>query len=338
MSTVVITGGRGYIGTALARRLVGDGHVLRLVSRSPHAPRFEAPPDAKIDHIAADLRDRRVWSQLLDGADAVVHLSSRTDLRAAEADPQGDDNINIAPLRALTEAAAENKAAAAVIFASTVTIAGPHPKLPVDETAPDEPCSVYDRHKLICETILREATGRGALRACTLRLSNVYGYGQASINANRGILNIMINRAIAGEPLTIYGEGAYIRDFTHIDDVVEAFRLAIETPAICDGRHYVIAAGQGVTLAQAYALIAETALDHAGRRCDIRAIAEPADLHPIERRNFVGNSRLFSALAGWRPRFDLASGIRDYFQRAMPAAARTKAAGTKAKTAPGTAA
>jgi nucleoside-diphosphate-sugar epimerase len=333
MSTVVITGGRGYIGTALARRLVRDGHALRLVSRSPQAPRFEAPPEAKIDHIAADLRDPRVWSQLLDGADAVVHLSSRTDLRAAEADPQGDDNINIAPLCALTEAAAEGKAAAAVIFASTVTIAGPHPKLPVDETTPDEPCSVYDRHKLVCETILREATARGTLRACTLRLSNVYGYGQASINANRGILNIMINRAIAGEPLTIYGEGAYVRDFTHIDDVVEAFRLAIETPAICDGRHYVIAAGQGVTLAQAYALIAETALDYAGRRCDIRAVAEPADLHPIERRNFVGNSRLFSALAGWRPRFDLAAGIRDYFQRAMPAAARTKA-----RTAPGTAA
>ena len=317
MSTVVITGGRGYIGTALARRLVGDGHVLRLVSRSPHAPRFEAPPDAKIDHIAADLRDRRVWSQLLDGADAVVHLSSRTDLRAAEADPQGDDNINIAPLRALTEAAAENKAAAAVIFASTVTIAGPHPKLPVDETAPDEPCSVYDRHKLICETILREATGRGALRACTLRLSNVYGYGQLSINANRGILNIMINRAIGGEGLTIYGAGAYTRDFTHLEDVVEAFRLAAEQPALCDGRHYLITTGQGVTLAAAYAVVADTALELTGRRIEIRSIPEPADLHPIERRNFVGNSRLFAQRAGWQPRFDLKRGIEDYFRRAM---------------------
>jgi UDP-glucose 4-epimerase len=335
VSTVVITGAQGYIGTALAKRLVRDGHALRLVSRSPHLPRIETPSGAKIDYIAADLRDPRSWSQLLDGADVVVHLSSRTDLRAAEADPEGDDTINIVPLRALTETAAKDKASATVIFASTVTIAGPYPNLPVDEITPDDPCSVYDRHKLICETILREATARGTLRACALRLSNVYGYGQVSINANRGILNIMINRAIAGEPLTIYGEGNYVRDFTHVDDVVEAFRLAIETPSICDGRHYVIAAGQGVTLAQAYALIAETALDHTGRRSEIRHIAEPADLHPIERRNFVGNSRLFSALTGWQPRFDLAAGIRDYFQRAVPEAALAK---TKTGAAPGAAA
>jgi UDP-glucose 4-epimerase len=336
VSTIVISGAQGYIGTALAKRLVHDGHSLRLVSRSPHALRFEVPAGAQVDCIAADLRDPRAWSRVLDGADAVAHLSSRTDLRAAEADPQGDDDINIAPLRALSAAAAERKAAApTVVFASTVTIAGSQPRLPVDESTPDDPCSVYDRHKLICETILREATARGALRACTLRLSNVYGYGQASINANRGILNIMINRAVAGEPLTIYGDGAYVRDFTHVDDVVEAFALAMEKPAICDGRPYVIAAGQGVTLAQAYALVAETAQDYTGRRSEIRSIAEPADLHAIERRNFVGNSQLFSKLAGWQPRFDLAKGVRDYFQRATPE--RTTAQ-TRPGVTPGTAA
>ncbi len=316
MSTVVITGAQGYIGTALAERLLREGHALRLVSRAPRGSRLEAPPDASIDYVAADLRDPRAWSQLFDGADAVVHLSSRTDLRAAEADPQGDENINIAPIRALAEAAVKHAASAAVIFASTVTVAGAHPKLPVDETAPDDPCSVYDRHKQICETILREATARGAMRACTLRLSNVFGFGSASTNANRGILNIMINRAVAGEPLTIYGAGAYLRDFTHLEDVVEAFRLAIATPGLYDGRPYVITSGQGTTLAEAYDLIAQAAVQCTGRRIEIRSIAEPDDLHPIEKRNFVGNSRLFQKLTGWLPRFDLKSGIDDYFQRA----------------------
>jgi UDP-glucose 4-epimerase len=330
LSIAVITGAQGYVGTALAKRLLRDGYALRLVSRSPHAARFEAPRDAQVDYIAADLRDRHAWSQLLDGADAIVHLSSRTDLRAAEADPQGDDEINIAPIRALvaaaTEAARTSSTSPAVIFASTVTVAGAHPKLPVDETALEEPCSVYDRHKQICETILREATARGALRACTLRLSNVYGYGQASINANRGILNVMINRAIAGEPLTLYGDGGYLRDFVHLEDVVEAFRLAIETPALRDGRHYVITSGEGVTLAGAYGLIAETALEFTGRRGEICRIAEPSDLHPIEKRNFVGNSQLISKITGWRPRFDLAGGVRDYFQRAMSDRAEAPAA------------
>jgi nucleoside-diphosphate-sugar epimerase len=318
MSTVVITGAQGYIGTALAKRLLRDGYSLRLVSRVPRTPRLDASPDAPIDYVAADLRDRGAWSRLLDGADAVVHLSSRTDLRAAEADPQGDDDINITPIRALVAAASETARPdpVSVVFASTVTIVGAHPALPVDESVPDAPCSVYDRHKLICETMLREATGRGALRACTLRLSNVYGYGQLSINANRGILNIMINRAIAGEPLTIYGAGAYTRDFTHLEDVVEAFRLTAVQPALCDGRHYVITTGQGVTLAGAYALVADTALDLTGRRIEIRSIPEPVDLHPIERRNFVGNSQLFRQRAGWQPRYDLKRGIEDYFRRA----------------------
>jgi nucleoside-diphosphate-sugar epimerase len=319
MSTVVITGAQGYIGTALARRLLRDGHSLRLVSRAPRTSRFDASPDAHIDYVTADLRDRDAWARLLNGADAVVHLSSRTDLRAAEADPQGDDDINITPIRALIAAAGEATRVnpVSVVFASTVTIVGPHPTLPVDETAPDAPCSVYDRHKLICETMLREATQRGALRACTLRLSNVYGYGQLSINANRGILNIMINRAIAGEGLTIYGAGAYTRDFTHIEDVVEAFRLAAAQPALCDGRHYVITTGQGVTLAGAYAQVADAALEFTGRRIEIRSVPEPADLHPIERRNFIGNSRQFAQRAGWQPRFDLKRGIEDYFRRAL---------------------
>jgi nucleoside-diphosphate-sugar epimerase len=296
LSIVVITGAQGYIGTALA-----------------------APHNAQVDYVTADLRDRRAWSPLLDGADAVVHLSSRTDLRAAEADPQGDENINIAPIRALIAAATEDKAAASVIFASTVTVAGAHPKLPVDETAPDDPCSVYDRHKQICEAMLREATERGTMRACTLRLSNVYGFGGASINANRGILNIMINRAVAGEPLTIYGAGAYLRDFTRLDDVVDAFCRAIRTPGLCDGRAYVITTGEGRTLAEAYDLIAQAALQHTGRRGEIRSIAEPADLHPIEKRHFVGNSRLFAERAGWRARFDLKRGIDDYFRHAIAA-------------------
>jgi UDP-glucose 4-epimerase len=313
VSTIVITGARGYIGTALAKRLVDEGHALRLVSRSPEAPRIAAGRDARIDYLQAELRDPQIWSRLLDGADAVVHLSSRTDLRAAEADPRRDEDINVAPVRALVEVATTP---VAVIFASTVTIVGADPALPVDENAADRPCSVYDRHKLACETLLCDATQRGTLRACSLRLSNVYGYGGPSINASRGILNIMIERAIDGEPLTLFGDGAYVRDFTHLYDTVEAFRLALGQPQICDGRHYVISKGEGHTLAEAYNLIAAAALEHTGRRIEIRRVVEPVDLHPIERRNFVGDPVVFQGRTGWRPRFDLKAGIRDYFVRA----------------------
>lgn len=193
MKHVVVTGGRGYIGTALTEKLVKKDYTVRIVSRSPGARRMPY-----VHYCVADLRDPRSWSSLLRDADTIVHLSSHTDLRTAEADPKADEEINVRPVQALVEAAHAVPKRPTVVFASAATIAGPQPQIPVDEGAPDNPCSVYDRHKLACEMILREAAARGVVRACSLRLANVYGYGHASINANRGILNMMLDRANNG--------------------------------------------------------------------------------------------------------------------------------------------
>jgi nucleoside-diphosphate-sugar epimerase len=246
-------------------------------------------------------------------------------LRAAEADPFGDEHINIDPVRALVRASADAAAPPHIIFASTVTTAGVAPNLPVDEQTPDEPCSVYDRHKLICESILRDATNQKRIRSCTLRLSNVYGYGGTSRNSNRGILNVMLKRATEGQALTLFGDGAYVRDYTHLEDVVDAFCRAIVTERVAGGGHYVIATGRGYGLADAYELIAAEALRQIGRRVEIQRVAEPGDLQPIERRNFVGNSGLFRELTGWRPRFDLQAGVRHYFDCHLQADASGRA-------------
>jgi nucleoside-diphosphate-sugar epimerase len=300
---------------ALAQRLASEGHSLRLVSRSSDIPRIETVNAAKIEYVAADLRDEHVWSGLMNDADAIVHLASRTDLRVAEADPSEDERINIDPVRALVKASGRATAPPRVIFASTVTIAGVAPALPVDEKTPDQPCSVYDRHKLACEGILHEATTQGLVRSCSLRLSNVYGYGGTSLNANRGILNVMLKRAAVGEALTLFGDGSYVRDCIHLDDVVDVFCRAISSDQVSDGGHYVIATGRGCRLAEAYELIAAEALRQMGRHVEIRHVPEPDDLQPIDRRNFVGNSSWFQQRTGWRPMIDLEAGIRDYFPR-----------------------
>lgn len=315
MRTAIITGARGYIGSALAEKLGREGYALRLVSRSPTSI-STATAQVTREYRAADLRFTESWSELLRDADVVVHLSSRTDLRAAEADPAADDDINIRPLRALVEAARGLDTAPIIVFASAATIVGPNPQMPVDDAARDNPCSVYDRHKLVGELILREGTVCGAVRACSLRLANVYGYGGASMNANRGILNIMMKRAVDGKPLTLYGNGAYLRDFVHIGDVVEAFMRAIAMADICDGGHYIIASGHGHTLADAYAMIADVAMEQLQRRVEIVCVPEPADLHPIEKRDFIGDPHMFHSRTGWRPRFGLRTGITDYFARA----------------------
>jgi nucleoside-diphosphate-sugar epimerase len=314
----MITGARGYIGTALAERLSGEGHRLRLVSRASWEP-VAIPPKKQVEYVAADLRSADVWLSLITEVDAVVHLSWRTDLHAAEANPREDRELNVEPVRALVRAARDLRRALPVIFASTVTIVGPTPQIPVGDTTADQPCSVYDRHKLDCETMLLEATLEGVLRACTLRLSNVYGYGSgvASINANRGILNAAMRRAAQGGALTLYGNGEYVRDFTFVGDVVDAVCRALGSTQALNGGHYVIARGRRYTLAQAFQLVAQEALRCVGRTVELRSVPEPPNLHPIERRNFVGDSTGFQKLTGWRPRVDLPSGIRDYFERSL---------------------
>jgi nucleoside-diphosphate-sugar epimerase len=315
LKTVVITGARGYIGSALALSLTRRGHALRLVSRS--LGKSSDGATAKADYIQADLRDEESWLALLKGADAVVHLSSRTDLRAAEADPAGDHVLNVEPVHALVRAAERSRNAVPVVFASSTTIVGETNVRPVNEQTPDHPCSVYDRHKLECEITLREATQRGLLRACSLRLSTVYGYGNGglSINPNRGILNTVIRGAANGEPPTIYGEGRYVRDYIFVGDVVDAFCRALEVERVCDGKHYVIATGRGYTLAEAFSCVAQEAHRATGRKVEIRHVPEPPDLHPIQKRSFIGDSQTFQQLTGWRPRVDLRSGIREYFER-----------------------
>jgi nucleoside-diphosphate-sugar epimerase len=321
MSTIVITGARGYIGSALAGQLAGEGKELRLVSRTPEGLHLETRSKAKIEHCSADLRRPQDWLRLLDGASAVVHLSSRTDLRAAEDDPAGDRVLNVEPVYALVRAAEHCRTAVAVIFASSTSIAGDAHTNPVNEKTRDRPCSVYDRHKLECEVVLRDAFQRGTLQACSLRLPTVYGYGAGvtSTNLNRGVLNAMIRRASRGEPLTLYGDGSVVRDFIHVDDVCDAFRRAIARPDICQGTHYVIATGHGYTLAEAFGCVADV-YRAMGRKVEISHVPEPPNLHAIERSNFVGDSAMFRKLAGWRPQIDLRSGIRDYCERLLASA------------------
>jgi nucleoside-diphosphate-sugar epimerase len=277
--------------------------------------------------VQADLCNEENWRTLLMGADAVVHLSSRTDLHAAEADPPADSAINVEPVRSLVRAAARCGTAIPVIFASR----SPVPLMPIwsMNRRPIVHAPVYDRHKLECETILPEATRRGILRACSLWLATVYGYGDGlgSINPNRGVLNTMIQRAINGQPLTLYGDGSPVRDFTHVHDVCAAFSMALaKHAALCGGSHYIVATGRGYGLAEAFACVVQEASRVARRNVEIHHVVEPPGLHPIERSNFVGDASAFQSLTGWRAQVDLQLGIRDYFERLV---SHAKAAGIR---------
>jgi len=307
---VVVTGAGGYIAAAVAERFRQDGRILRLVSR-PGSFTAESDNFLAREAMFADLRSDEGWTSVLADATVVIHLSARTDLRAAELDPSTDEKLNVDPVRSLLRMVAQRRGPKIlVVFASAATVVGVRHSNPVDETTPDDPISIYDRHKLLCEELLLAADRSGTIDTCILRLANVYGYGVQSKNAGRGVLNSMMRGALAGGPLTLYGDGRYIRDFVYIDDVVNAFARAEIFRETTRGRRFLIASGQGSALLETFSLVAREAAAVLGRPVEIEHVPEPLDMHPIERRNFIGNPALFRRTTGWSPQFSLEVGIR----------------------------
>jgi nucleoside-diphosphate-sugar epimerase len=307
--TIIITGGRGYIATALLRRLASVDCRVRRVLR----PGAVAPPGrgaCRVEDVTGDLGDAGFWRTLVADADVVIHLAGQTSTYVANADPSRDLAANLVPVVRLLEAcAARGGRPVAVVLAGTATQVGLPARLPVDESPSDRPLSAYDLHKLFAEQYLAYYARLGQVRSINLRLSNVYGPGPASGSADRGILNLMMRRALRGEVLTVYGTGDYLRDYVHVDDAARAFLCAAAQAEPLSGRHFVIGSGTGTRLVDAIRLVAARVASLTGIQAPVRHVAAPADLSPIETRNFVADSSAFRAATGWRPLITLPDGI-----------------------------
>lgn len=308
---VLVTGSTGHLATNLIAALAGV--ECRIVRLSRPGAIFPAVPGrAEVIGVTGELDDPATWQRVMQGTDVVFHLAACTSYASNE-NPAADLSINFEPMVHLLEAARLGSRPVRVLHAGTVTQTGFPSRLPVDESHPDHPMTIYDLHKQMAETYLKYYTMQGVVRGAVLRLANVYGPGPKTSSAERGLLNIMVRRALAGESLTIYGEGNYLRDFVYVDDVVDAFLLAgaqLETqPERVNGRHFVIGSGTGSTIAEAIRLVAERIASKTGRQLPVVHIPPPKPLLPIEARDFVANPGAIAAATGWRAQVSLSQGI-----------------------------
>jgi nucleoside-diphosphate-sugar epimerase len=303
---VAVTGAAGFLGAHLVDRLAGvDCQIVR-VTRS--AAPSNARGMARITDVAGDVSDRGVWDCLID-ADVIFHFAAQTSGAVAAEDPDADFDANVTPMRHLLAACRERARRPLVLFAGTVTQAGIPARLPVNEDAPDNPVTIYDRHKLMAERELETAALTGSVCGVTLRLSNVYGPGAHAGAQDRDVLNRMIAAALRGQALSVHGSGAYVRDYVFIEDVIDAFLRAAARADRVNGRHFVVGSGRGTTIREAFELIACRVSQITGRDVAVAMSESGIALSPIERRNFVADPSRFSAATGWRPAWSLARGI-----------------------------
>lgn len=305
---ILITGGAGYLATNVVAKLATtDCRIIRV-----DRPGVQFVPLAGIftfHDMEADIRERSVWGKLLADIDIVFHFAAQTSVYAAEQDPRADLAVNVMPMLHLLETCRESKINPVILFSGTATEVGLTEHLPVNEDHSDHPITVYDLHKWMAENYLKHYSNNGISRGVVLRLANVYGPGPASSSADRGVLNMMIRKAIKGQTLTVYGDGSYLRDYVYVEDVANAFLKAVANIDSISGKHFVIGSGKGHTIMQAINLVAERVTAKTGNQVPVENIVPPSPQSPIEYRHFVADTHQFTELTGWRAKWPLIRGI-----------------------------
>ena len=305
---ILITGGAGYLATNIITLLAEtDCRIIR-VDR-PGVPFVPLIGKFSFHDIEGDIRERVIWESLLDDVHIVFHLAAQISVYVAEQDPQADLAINVMPMLHMLETCRKKKLNPVVAFAGTVTEAGLTEHLPVNEDCSDHPITVYDLHKLMAENYLKHYTRNGIAKGVILRLANVYGPGPKSSSADRGVLNMMIRKALQGQTLTVYGEGIYLRDYVYVEDVAQAFLSAVANIDSVSGKHFMIGSGEGHTISQAINLVAKRTAMRTGNHVPVVNIEFPSFLSPIEFRHFVADTHQYTRLTGWGAKWSLTEGI-----------------------------
>ena len=306
--TILVTGGAGYLATSLTAQLKNTDCQLIRFDR-PNAHFLQVVGKAQVNDLTGDIREVGIWDSLLKNVDVVFHFAAQTSIYQAEQQPQEDFQINVAPMLQILETCRSREWRPIILFSGTATEVGLPQYLPVDETHPDQPITIYDFHKWLSENYLRYYCRQGWVKGAILRLANIYGPGPVSSSSDRGVLNMMIRRALSGQPITIYGQGNFIRDYIYIEDVARAFiNAAIKIDRV-NSNYYLIGSGNGTTIADAFKLVAARVENKTGKQAMVEYVASPSSLSRIETRNFVANTRRFKEAANWEPAYSFIEGI-----------------------------
>lgn len=310
---ILITGGLGFIGSNLARRLTQDGANVTLLDLPGKKLDKILDIKDKVTIVTNDLSNQDQLTTFVTHKDVIYHLAWQTDLKQSMEHPQRDLTRDGIGTLNLLEACRHHNPHAKIIFPSTTTVVGFPEHLPANEEEPERPYAIYEAHKLLVEKYLHVYHHAYQMNTTVLRLSNVFGEGQSIDNPNRGVLNYMVGRALRGEPLTIYGDGEFTRDYGYVQNYVDAFILAATTPKT-NGETYVLGSGRGVTFNEAMQLIVTFMKEIAKKNVTITHIPFPEGENKINKRNFIADYSKFTRATGWKPRVPFEEALKTTIQ------------------------
>jgi UDP-N-acetylglucosamine 4-epimerase len=226
---ILVTGGAGFIGSHLVEALLSTGNDVRVLddfsTGRPEnirgAEALAAAHGGRFQLIAGDVRDEDKVREAVDGCAAVCHLAAVASVTQSVADPVGTGSVTHGGTVNVVRWAVDADVPR-VVLASSCAVYGDAAGLPVSETSVPRPMSPYAEAKLASEQTCAAAADAGQIVAACLRLFNVFGPRQDPGSEYSGVISRFMAAAAAREPVTIYGDGEQTRDFTYIDNVVDA--------------------------------------------------------------------------------------------------------------------
>jgi len=306
-SRVLVTGGLGFIGSNLARRLVGAGAEVTVMDAMipDYGGNLFNVHDIR-DRVTvniADVRDRAAMDHLIAGKDYLFNLAGQVSHLDSMQDPFTDLDINCRSQLAILESCRHRNPQVKVVFAGSRQQYGRPRYLPVDEQHPLRPVDVNGINKLAGEwyhILYNETYG---VRAVSLRLTNTYGPGQLVKHSRQGFIAWFLRRALEGGEIELFGDGTQLRDLTFVEDVVDAFLLAASAER-ANGQVYNLAGETPISLAD----VARLMIEITGQG-SVRTVPFPSDRRRIDIGSYYGSAAKIGAELGWRPRTPLREGL-----------------------------
>jgi UDP-glucose 4-epimerase len=317
---ILITGGLGFIGSNLARRLADAGaHLILVDSLIPNYGGNLFNLDGYADRVTiniADVRDEYSMDYLVQGQDILFNLAGQTSHLDSMRDPYTDLDINVRSQLSILEACRKQSPEIKIVYASTRQFYGKPDYLPVDERHLLHPTDVNGINKMAGEWYHIVYNNAYGIRATSLRLTNTYGPRMRVKDERQTFLGIWLKQVLSGEPIVVYGDGQQLRDFNYVDDVIDAL-LLVAGDARADGQVYNLGSAEPpISLIDLARLLIAT--NAAG---DYRCIPFPPDRKAIDIGDYYADFGKIQRELGWTPRIPLAEGLRrslDYFRRTLP--------------------